>query len=100
MTNLYHETLSNLVRQIENSNKVDTSKKMLIRGLEGQYMMMSGSALYLYSSKTDRIIELPDGLRWNETVITLRLPYNNKDFRYSFICNLQIKKNRHMNRLV
>lgn len=60
-----------------------TSKKMLIRGLEGQYMMMSGNALYLYSSKTDRIIELPDGLRWNGTVIALRLPYNNKDFQYS-----------------
>lgn len=60
-----------------------TSKKMLIKGLNGQYMMMSGSALYLYGSTTERIIELPGGLRWNGTVIALRLPYQNKDFQYT-----------------
>jgi len=60
-----------------------TSKKMLIQGLEGQYMMMSGNALYLYSAETERIIELPGGLRWDGTVIALRLPYQNKEFRYT-----------------
>lgn len=60
-----------------------TSKKMLIKGLEGQYMMMSGSALYLYSSSTEKIIELPGALRWDGTVIALRLPYQNKNFQYT-----------------
>ncbi len=60
-----------------------TSKKMLITGLNGQYMMMSGRALYLKDSAIDRIIELPGGLRWNGTVIALRLPYQNKEFLYT-----------------
>lgn len=39
MTNLYHETLSNLVRQIENSNKVDKSKMSKEDRDEFEYMV-------------------------------------------------------------
>lgn len=60
-----------------------TTKNMLITGLNGQYMMMSGSALYLKDKQFDNIIELPGGLKWNGTVIALRIPYQNKDFVYT-----------------
>lgn len=60
-----------------------TTKNMLITGLNGQYMMMSGSALYLKDRQFDNIIELPGGLKWNGTVIALRIPYQNKDFVYT-----------------
>lgn len=59
-----------------------TSKKMLISGLEGQYMMISGNALYLKDNTIDKIVELPSGLKWNGTVIALRLPYRKKKFSY------------------
>ncbi len=60
-----------------------TSKKMLITGLKGQYMMMSGSAIYLKAEGFDNIIELPEGLRWNGTIIALRIPYQNEYFLYT-----------------
>lgn len=60
-----------------------TSKKMLIEGLQGQYMMMSGSAIYLKKREFDRILELPGGMRWNGTIIALRIPYQNQDFQYN-----------------
>ena len=60
-----------------------TSKKMLISGLGGHYMMISGSALYLKDSNMEKIIELPEGLKWNGTVIALRLPYQREEFSYT-----------------
>ncbi|MBQ9878154.1 MAG: hypothetical protein IJM29_04525 [Bacteroidales bacterium] len=59
-----------------------TSKKMLIEGLNGQYMMLSGECIYLKSSSEDRIYTLPDGLRWNGTIIALRIPYKKEKFDY------------------
>ena len=59
-----------------------TTKNMLITGLQGQYMMMSGQALYLKDRNMDNVYKLPNGIRWNGTVIALRLPYKNKDFSY------------------
>ena len=60
-----------------------TSKKMLIKGLGGQYMMMSGGALYLYDSNTDQILALPNGNRWKGTIVALRLPTQKEEFDYS-----------------
>jgi anti-sigma regulatory factor (Ser/Thr protein kinase) len=60
-----------------------TSKNMLIEGLRGQFMMMSGSAIYLKDKKMYDIIELPRGFRLDGTLVALRLPYQNKDFLYT-----------------
>lgn len=46
-------------------------------------MMISGSALYLKDSNMEKIIELPEGLKWNGTVIALRLPYQREEFSYT-----------------
>lgn len=60
-----------------------TTKKMLSEGLGGQYMIMSGNAIAMKSKTIDGIIELPRGIRWNGTVIALRIPYQEqKNFNY------------------
>lgn len=59
-----------------------TSKKMLVDGLGGTFVMMSGNALHLYNSLDRRFVETPENIRWNGTIIALRVPYMNKDFQY------------------
>ena len=59
-----------------------TSKNMLINGLGGSFIMMSGNALHLYNSEYRRFVETPKNIRWNGTVVALRIPYINKDFQY------------------
>lgn len=59
-----------------------TSKKMLVDGLNGSFVMMSGNALHLYNSTYKKFVEAPTNIRWNGTIISLRVPYKNKDFQY------------------
>lgn len=59
-----------------------TSKKMLVEGLGGSFIMMSGNALHLYNSESRKFIEMSEVFRWNGTIIAFRIPYINKDFRY------------------
>lgn len=63
-----------------------TSKKMLVDGLDGQYLMMSGSAFYAYGIGHDNTFYSlpaePANLRWNGTIIALRIPYQNFNFNY------------------
>lgn len=57
---------------------IKTTKNMLSSGLGGQYMILSGNAIGLKSQTIDGIIQLPRGIRWNGTVIALRIPYQEK----------------------
>ena len=59
-----------------------TSKKMLVDGLGGNFIMMSGNALHLYNSEHIKFIEMPKDIRWNGTIIAFRVPYINKEFQY------------------
>lgn len=59
-----------------------TSKKMLINGLGGSFVMMSGNALHLYNSECRKFIQTPAHIRWNGTLVAFRLPYLNKKFLY------------------
>ena len=59
-----------------------TSKNMLVEGLGGSFIMMSGDALHLYNSESRKFIVMPKGIRWNGTIIALRIPYVNKNFQY------------------
>ena len=59
-----------------------TSRKMLVRGLGGQYLMLSGNAVYVDTPNGGGYIEIPGGLRFKGTVIALRLPYHNDNFSY------------------
>ncbi|MBE6186072.1 MAG: hypothetical protein IJN45_07070 [Alistipes sp.] len=59
-----------------------TSKNMLVKGLGGNFIMMSGNAVHLYNSEHRKFIEMPDNIRWDGTIIALRIPYINKEFQY------------------
>jgi anti-sigma regulatory factor (Ser/Thr protein kinase) len=59
-----------------------TSKKMLIDGLGGHYVMISGEAIHLKSRELSRFLVLPEQFRWMGTIIAFRIPYNNKAFSY------------------
>lgn len=61
---------------------IRTSKQMLIQGLGGQYLMISGSSLYLKSCNLDNFYSMPHGLRWNGTIVALRIPYHSSSFNY------------------
>lgn len=61
---------------------IQTSKRMLVDGLGGQYLMISGGCLYLKSRGRDNIYSVPDGLRWNGTIVALRIPVNSSRFNY------------------
>ncbi len=59
-----------------------TSKQMLVEGLGGQYLMISGGNFYLKTPGFDSFFSLPESLRWNGTIIALRIPYNVEKFNY------------------
>lgn len=61
---------------------IKTSKQMLIQGLGGQYLMISGGSLYLKSPNLDSFYSMPSGLRWDGTIVALRIPYNSSTFNY------------------
>lgn len=58
-----------------------TSKKMLIDGLGGHYVMLSGSSMHVKNRNVDNYFEIPN-VRWKGTIVALRIPYNNKAFQY------------------
>ena len=51
---------------------------MLTDGLNGQYIMISGSAMYARDRNLDQFIVLPDKIYWKGTIIALRIPYINR----------------------
>lgn len=55
---------------------IPTSKNMIINGLGGNFLIMSGKALLL----DNKILPLP--VRWNGTIIALRIPKENRNFNY------------------
>ena len=59
-----------------------TSKQMLIQGLGGQYLMISGGSLYIKTRNIDSFYAMPHGLRWNGTIVALRIPYHSTTFNY------------------
>jgi anti-sigma regulatory factor (Ser/Thr protein kinase) len=61
---------------------IRTSKQMLIHGLGGQYLLISGCSLYLKSCNLDTFYSMPHGLRWNGTIVALRIPYHSASFNY------------------
>lgn len=61
---------------------ITTSKKMLAEGLNGIYFLFSGSAFALREKNyNEKYVKLPDSIRWNGTIVALRVPYyENKEF--------------------
>lgn len=61
---------------------IKTSKKMLIDGLSGNFVMLSGNALFLKSKLVDQFLALPDIATWQGTIVAMRIPYVNENFNY------------------
>jgi len=61
---------------------IKTTKNMLVKGLEGQYMMISGSSFYYKRQGFDRFFNMPENLRWNGTLVAMRIPYISSQFNY------------------
>lgn len=61
---------------------IRTSREMLVNGLSGNYVMLSGNALYLKSKTIERFMVLPDIATWQGTIVAMRIPYVNASFNY------------------
>lgn len=61
---------------------ISTTRKMLVEGMGGQYMMVSGDTVYVNTKSGSGYFELPDGMRFEGTIVALRIPYWNENFRY------------------
>ena len=55
---------------------ISTSREMLVKGLEGHYFILSGNAFYIYSTIGYNYAQLPQKMRWQGTIVALRIPYN------------------------
>ena len=61
---------------------ISTTRKMLVEGMGGQYMMVSGDTVYVKTKAGSGYFELPYGIRFEGTIVALRIPYWNEDFEY------------------
>ena len=61
---------------------IQTSKRMLVEGLGGQYLMISGSSLYTKRPGFDSFYSMPNNLRIGGTIVALRIPYDSSKFNY------------------
>lgn len=52
---------------------IDTSRRMLVEGLKGKYVLFSGNALYIYTNELEQITPLNTS-GWNGTLLALQLP--------------------------
>lgn len=59
-----------------------TDAKMLSKGLNGYYVMISGNAMCLQSPTIESYVKLPYNVSWKGTIIALRIPYINENFNY------------------
>jgi len=53
---------------------IDTSRRMLVDGLNGEYFLMSGSSIYIYTHVFEQIIPLDRNIFWPGTILALRIP--------------------------
>lgn len=61
---------------------ISTTRRMLVDGMSGQYMMVSGDTVYVNTKAGSGYFELPYGIRFEGTIIALRIPYWNDEFEY------------------
>ena len=61
----------------ERGRGIPTSYDMIIKGLKGEFCLMSGNGLIL----NNKLIEMP--VSYNGTVIAIRIPSKKKNFIYS-----------------
>jgi anti-sigma regulatory factor (Ser/Thr protein kinase) len=55
---------------------ISTSRKMLVKGLNGIYFLYSGRAFYVWSKQHEGITVIDETLKWKGTLVALRIPKN------------------------
>lgn len=55
---------------------INTSRRMLVDGINGKYFLYSGAAFYVYTSELEQITPLNRLYGWNGTMLALRIPRN------------------------
>ncbi len=53
---------------------LNTSRRLLTKGMGGDFFMLSGSAFYRLSKDRDEVVELPKTIRWDGTIVLMRIP--------------------------
>lgn len=53
---------------------LNTSRRLLAKGMGGDFFMLSGSAFYRLSKDRDEVVELPKTIRWDGTIVLMRIP--------------------------
>jgi len=64
---------------------IRTTKRMIVDGMGGQYVMMSGGAAYIKTVNGERLGQMDKSSRINGTIVAMRVPYWNKFDFYSFV---------------
>ena len=62
---------------------ISSSRQMLVSGLQGEFVILSGSALYVSTPREEKVFPLPDHLGLHGTVVGLRIPRAADDFNPS-----------------
>lgn len=75
----------NLPNAVNRGYGIGTSKRMLVDGLGGQYFMLSGNGFHVNNRLQEEYINLPVKIRWQGTIIALRIPYNNNNNNFQYI---------------
>ena len=50
--------------------------KMIVEGLQGQFSIVSGNALSVFDTQETIVMELPEDIGWNGTLVIARIPLN------------------------
>lgn len=67
--------LSTKVKEETRGFGIKTSRRMLVKGLKGKFLLFSGNAFYISTyEQEDTITVIDEGYRWDGTVAALRIP--------------------------
>ena len=78
------ETTKDLPNAENRGYGISTSKNMLVNGLGGEFFMLSGNAFHRFDEASGvKYVNLPDPIRWNGTVVLMKIPITVREgFRY------------------
>lgn len=62
---------------------ISSSRQMLVHGLQGEFLIFSGSALYVSTPREEKVFPLPNHLGLHGTIVGLRIPRAADDFNPS-----------------
>lgn len=61
----------------ENENRgygISKSREIIINGLGGEFFILSGGAFFRHDINGETLVDLPESIRWDGTVVLLKLP--------------------------